>query len=170
MHYLALSFALQELRMVGNERSQKGTTTTTCISGSFDCTACGDNRNFPFSWIYLNIFQSQVVAEHFLWWGRASRRKPLDQEPEKTATQQTERERDMSDRFNHISDKLNFAQEEENILEFWKEIDAFNLTLKLSEGRPEFTFYDGPPFATGLPHYGFVPFPPIFPFPPLKVC
>jgi hypothetical protein len=110
------------------------------------------------------------VTEHFLWWGRASRRKPLDQEPEKTATQQTERERDMSDRFNHISDKLNFAQEEENILEFWKEIDAFNLTLKLSEGRPEFTFYDGPPFATGLPHYGFVPFPPI-PFPsPLKVC
>jgi hypothetical protein len=132
--------------------------------------ACGDNRNFPFSWIYLNIFQSQVGAEHFLWWGRASRRKALEQEPEKTATQQTERERDMSDRFNHISDKLNFAQEEENILEFWKEIDAFNLTLKLSEGRPEFTFYDGPPFATGLPHYGFVPFPPIFPFPPLKVC
>jgi isoleucyl-tRNA synthetase len=26
--------------------------------------------------------------------------------------------------------------------------------LKLSEGRPEYTFYDGPPFATGLPHYG----------------
>lgn len=26
--------------------------------------------------------------------------------------------------------------------------------MKLSEGRPEFSFYDGPPFATGLPHYG----------------
>jgi hypothetical protein len=62
----------------------------------------------------------------------------------------------MSERFNHISDKLNFAQEEENILAFWNEIDAFKLTLKLSEGRPEYTFYDGPPFATGLPHYGFV--------------
>lgn len=27
-------------------------------------------------------------------------------------------------------------------------------SLKLSEGRPPFSFYDGPPFATGLPHYG----------------
>lgn len=26
--------------------------------------------------------------------------------------------------------------------------------LELSEGRPLYTFYDGPPFATGLPHYG----------------
>lgn len=60
----------------------------------------------------------------------------------------------MSERFESVSDKLNFAVEEENILEFWKEIDAFNLTLKLSEGRPEYTFYDGPPFATGMPHYG----------------
>jgi tRNA synthetases class I (I, L, M and V) len=25
---------------------------------------------------------------------------------------------------------------------------------QLSEGKPEYTFYDGPPFATGLPHYG----------------
>ena len=34
------------------------------------------------------------------------------------------------------------------------EIDVFQTSLKLSEGRPEYTFYDGPPFATGLPHYG----------------
>jgi len=26
--------------------------------------------------------------------------------------------------------------------------------VELSEGRPRYTFYDGPPFATGLPHYG----------------
>lgn len=26
--------------------------------------------------------------------------------------------------------------------------------MKLSEGKPEYSFYDGPPFATGLPHYG----------------
>ena len=26
----------------------------------------------------------------------------------------------------------------------------------MSEGKPEFTFYDGPPFATGLPHYGHI--------------
>lgn len=28
------------------------------------------------------------------------------------------------------------------------------LQVELSEGRPLYTFYDGPPFATGLPHYG----------------
>ncbi|KAG8701322.1 isoleucine--tRNA ligase [Ceratobasidium sp. 394] len=37
-----------------------------------------------------------------------------------------------------IGAQFNFPKEEE----------------KLSEGRPEFSFYDGPPFATGLPHYG----------------
>ncbi|KAL2919614.1 isoleucine--tRNA ligase [Polyrhizophydium stewartii] len=49
---------------------------------------------------------------------------------------------------------VSFPREEEKILAFWKEIDAFKTSLKLSEGRPPFSFYDGPPFATGLPHYG----------------
>ncbi|KAF9049999.1 tRNA synthetases class I-domain-containing protein [Panaeolus papilionaceus] len=53
-----------------------------------------------------------------------------------------------------ISAPFDFPKEEEKVLAFWKEIDAFQTSLKLSEGRPEFTFYDGPPFATGLPHYG----------------
>ena len=50
----------------------------------------------------------------------------------------------------------NFARTEEEILAFWNSIDAFQQSMALSEaaGRPEFTFYDGPPFATGLPHYG----------------
>jgi len=51
---------------------------------------------------------------------------------------------------------FNFAKTEEEILEFWKEIDAFGTSLKLSEGKPKYTFYDGPPFATGLPHYGHI--------------
>ena len=29
-------------------------------------------------------------------------------------------------------------------------------SLKLTEGKPEYSFYDGPPFATGLPHYGHI--------------
>lgn len=53
-----------------------------------------------------------------------------------------------------ISAPFDFPKEEEKVLAFWKEIDAFQTSLKLSEGRPEFSFYDGPPFATGLPHYG----------------
>ena len=46
--------------------------------------------------------------------------------------------------------------QEEAILQFWKETDAFKEQLRRSEGRPEYVFYDGPPFATGLPHYGHI--------------
>ena len=38
----------------------------------------------------------------------------------------------------------------------WREIDAFQSSLTLNSGKPAFTFYDGPPFATGLPHYGHI--------------
>ncbi|EJF65096.1 hypothetical protein DICSQDRAFT_50584 [Dichomitus squalens LYAD-421 SS1] len=54
----------------------------------------------------------------------------------------------------NLSAPFNFAKEEEKVIAYWREIDAFQTSLKLSEGKPEFTFYDGPPFATGLPHYG----------------
>ena len=42
------------------------------------------------------------------------------------------------------------------MLNYWTEIDAFKKQLELSEGKTPFTFYDGPPFATGLPHYGHI--------------
>jgi len=62
----------------------------------------------------------------------------------------------MSELFATMADKISFPGEEEKILQYWEEIDAFQTSLKLSEGRPEYTFYDGPPFATGLPHYGHI--------------
>ncbi|KAH0566279.1 Isoleucine--tRNA ligase, cytoplasmic [Trichoglossum hirsutum] len=49
---------------------------------------------------------------------------------------------------------IDFPKEEERILATWKEINAFGRQIELSEGRRVYTFYDGPPFATGLPHYG----------------
>lgn len=49
---------------------------------------------------------------------------------------------------------MNFPKEEEKVLEFWKETDAFQTSLKMTKDRPRFVFYDGPPFATGTPHYG----------------
>jgi isoleucyl-tRNA synthetase len=49
---------------------------------------------------------------------------------------------------------IQFPKEEEIVLQRWREIDAFRRQLELSHGRPHYTFYDGPPFATGLPHYG----------------
>ncbi|KAK7213493.1 hypothetical protein V2G26_020671 [Clonostachys chloroleuca] len=49
---------------------------------------------------------------------------------------------------------IDFPAEERAIIERWREIDAFKRQVEMSEGRPHYTFYDGPPFATGLPHYG----------------
>ncbi|RKU44659.1 isoleucine--tRNA ligase [Coniochaeta pulveracea] len=49
---------------------------------------------------------------------------------------------------------IDFPKEEERTIERWREIGAFERQVELSEGRPRYTFYDGPPFATGLPHYG----------------
>jgi len=45
---------------------------------------------------------------------------------------------------------------EEEVLTRWEETEAFEKSVQqsLDEGRPEYNFYDGPPFATGLPHYG----------------
>ena len=43
---------------------------------------------------------------------------------------------------------------EQEVLKFWDDINAFETSLKLSENRPLFTFFEGPPFSTGSPHYG----------------
>ncbi|EUB57660.1 Isoleucyl-tRNA synthetase, cytoplasmic [Echinococcus granulosus] len=51
---------------------------------------------------------------------------------------------------------INFSEEEEKIIQFHNEIEAFKTSCRLSAKRPPFTFYDGPPFATGLPHYGHI--------------
>ena len=45
---------------------------------------------------------------------------------------------------------------EEEILKFWKERQIFKKTLTKSAFGKKFVFYDGPPFATGLPHYGHI--------------
>ncbi|AIG64419.1 isoleucine--tRNA ligase [Corynebacterium atypicum] len=47
-----------------------------------------------------------------------------------------------------------FAKMEENVLQYWKENDTFQESLRQREGQPDYVFYDGPPFANGLPHYG----------------
>jgi len=62
----------------------------------------------------------------------------------------------MNSRFATVPEKPKFPEEEEKVLEYWKDIKAFETQLEMSKGKPEFTFYDGPPFATGLPHYGHI--------------
>ncbi len=50
--------------------------------------------------------------------------------------------------------KSETALREEAVLSYWKEKDIFAKTLAKESPKGEFVFYDGPPFATGLPHYG----------------
>ena len=52
--------------------------------------------------------------------------------------------------------KSEVALREEAMLAFWKENDIFNKSLQKDAPNGEFIFYDGPPFATGLPHYGHI--------------
>ncbi len=56
--------------------------------------------------------------------------------------------------FKPVSSKLSFPQMEEDVLRFWQENDTFKKSLENRRGAKEYVFYDGPPFATGLPHYG----------------
>eukprot|EP00292_Cryptomonas_paramecium_P004655 CAMPEP_0113728112 /NCGR_PEP_ID=MMETSP0038_2-20120614/41662_1 /TAXON_ID=2898 /ORGANISM="Cryptomonas paramecium" /LENGTH=809 /DNA_ID=CAMNT_0000659505 /DNA_START=36 /DNA_END=2462 /DNA_ORIENTATION=+ /assembly_acc=CAM_ASM_000170 len=60
--------------------------------------------------------------------------------------------------FQDVPQDIKFPEEEEKTLKFWDDIDAFQESLRKSreEGRPLFSFYDGPPFATGMPHYGHI--------------
>uniref|UniRef100_A0A665UCE5 Isoleucine--tRNA ligase, cytoplasmic n=1 Tax=Echeneis naucrates TaxID=173247 RepID=A0A665UCE5_ECHNA len=55
-----------------------------------------------------------------------------------------------------VPESISFPSEEEKILRFWQDKDCFQECLKQSKNRPRYTFYDGPPFATGLPHYGHI--------------
>jgi isoleucyl-tRNA synthetase len=59
----------------------------------------------------------------------------------------------MSDQENKVL-KSETAKREEEIVAFWKENNIFEKSLKKTAPKGEYIFYDGPPFATGLPHYG----------------
>lgn len=60
---------------------------------------------------------------------------------------------------NNNAEKSDLAKREEEVLAFWEENNIFEKSVeKPAGGEPEdeFVFYDGPPFATGMPHYGHV--------------
>ncbi|HCY18087.1 MAG: Isoleucine-tRNA ligase [Parcubacteria group bacterium GW2011_GWD2_35_7] len=52
--------------------------------------------------------------------------------------------------------KSETALREERVLEFWKTNDIFKKSLEKFSPKGNYVFYDGPPFATGLPHYGHI--------------
>jgi len=51
-------------------------------------------------------------------------------------------------------ESFSFVKTEHDILKYWKEHDVFQKTLEKTKDGAPYLFYDGPPFATGLPHHG----------------
>ena len=56
--------------------------------------------------------------------------------------------------FKAVNNHPDLPSIETDILKFWEENKTFSKSLEKSRGSEEYIFYDGPPFATGLPHYG----------------
>ncbi|POH58861.1 isoleucine--tRNA ligase [Arthrobacter glacialis] len=58
----------------------------------------------------------------------------------------------------HVPSSVNFPKVEELVLKYWDEDGTFQASIDARDagenGSNEFVFYDGPPFANGLPHYG----------------
>ncbi len=62
----------------------------------------------------------------------------------------------MTEKGEDKSLKSSVAQKEEEILEFWNKNEIFKKSLEKEAPNGSFVFFDGPPFATGLPHYGHI--------------
>ncbi len=56
--------------------------------------------------------------------------------------------------FERVPSHVSFPDQELGILELWDENDAFATSVTQRPASSEFSFYDGPPFPTGSPHYG----------------
>ena len=52
------------------------------------------------------------------------------------------------------SERFSFVDAEHAVLTFWQDKQIFRRSLAASKHKPDYVFYDGPPFATGLPHHG----------------
>ena len=52
--------------------------------------------------------------------------------------------------------RISYNEKEEELLRFWKENEIFEKSVEQRPKEKSYIFYDGPPFATGLPHYGHI--------------
>lgn len=58
--------------------------------------------------------------------------------------------------YNKVSTNLDFVEREKAIGKFWKDNEIAKKCIDIREGKPQFTFYDGPPTANGKPHIGHI--------------
>jgi isoleucyl-tRNA synthetase len=59
-------------------------------------------------------------------------------------------------RFREVPRDVSFPELEEKVLERWNREQVFEQSIRQRAHAPHYVFYDGPPFATGLPHYGHI--------------
>jgi len=58
--------------------------------------------------------------------------------------------------FKKVNPRQNFPEMEKDVLKFWKENKIFEKSVDNRSNEKTYSFFDGPPFATGMPHYGHV--------------
>jgi isoleucyl-tRNA synthetase len=58
--------------------------------------------------------------------------------------------------FNKVDPKQSFSELEENILKYWNKNKIFEKSVENRKDKEKYVFFDGPPFANGLPHYGHI--------------
>jgi len=56
--------------------------------------------------------------------------------------------------FDEVNPGINFPEIEEKIIKFWKNNKIFEKSVSQRPDTKKWTFLDGPPFITGMPHYG----------------
>jgi isoleucyl-tRNA synthetase len=54
----------------------------------------------------------------------------------------------------NFTQQPNFPELEEQVLKFWEKDSTFVKSVEQRSADKSYVFYDGPPFATGMPHYG----------------
>ena len=61
---------------------------------------------------------------------------------------------DKNQHFQPVTSQVNFPELEERVIAYWKEHKIFEKSIESRPADKTWTFLDGPPFITGLPHYG----------------
>lgn len=55
-----------------------------------------------------------------------------------------------------MAEKPHYIENEEKVRQFWKDSETFEKSVQKDAPNGDYSFYDGPPFATGTPHYGHI--------------
>lgn len=63
---------------------------------------------------------------------------------------------DTEKHFKEVDSRVDSNALEQDVLKFWEDEQVFSKSLEQNKDKELFSFYDGPPYATGKPHYGHV--------------